>query len=109
MGLTKIPASMLQTDVTVILGTGQDPYGNTTGLTISGKCYLVEKTEQRLDAEKRLVTLSGSIYMDGDIAPSLSVIEGGTVTINGRTWNVYAAERPRGPSKAVHHTKLYLR
>lgn len=70
---------------------------------------MVEKSTRILDAEKRLIQLSGHLYMAGDIAPSLTVIEGGTVTIGGRTWQTYSAERPRNPDGTVHHTKLYLR
>lgn len=109
MQLTKIPAVMLKTPVTVVIGTGQDAYGKPTNLTVTGNCFLIEKTEQRLDAERRLITLSGSIYLDGDIAPALPVIEGGTATIGGRTWAIYKADRPKGPNGKTHHTKLYLR
>lgn len=109
MKLAPIPASTLNSDVTVTLGTGQDAYGNPAGLTITGRCRLVEKAEQRLDAERRLISLKGTVYLSGDIAPSLPVIEGGTVLIGGRTWGIYSADRPRNPDGSVHHTKLYLR
>jgi hypothetical protein len=94
MKLPPIPESVLTMPVEIVIKTGQDPYGNATGLTISGNCRLVEKSTRILDAEKRLIQLSGHLYMAGDIAPSLSVIEGGTVTIGGRTWQIYSAERP---------------
>ena len=109
MKLSPIPASTLNMEATVTIGTGQDAYGNASGLVITVKCRLVEKVEQRLDAERRLITLKGTVYLSGDIAPALSVIEGGTVTIHGRTWTIYSADRPRNPDGSVHHTKLYLR
>jgi hypothetical protein len=109
MKLAPIPASTLNLDVTVVIGTGQDAYGNPSGTTVTGRCRLIEKTEQRLDAERRLISLKGTVYMSGDIAPNLPVIEGGTVTINGRTWSIHSADRPRNPDGTVHHTKLYLR
>lgn len=109
MKLAPIPAATLTSDVTVTIGTGQDPYGNAAGTTVTGRCRLVEKVEQRMDAERRLISLKGHIYMSGDLAPSIPVIEGGTVLIGGRTWGIYSADRPRNPDGSVHHTKLYLR
>lgn len=109
MQLPSIPSALLVTPVIVNIQTGQDPYGNATGLEVLGFCRLVEKSTRILDAEKRLIQLAGYLYMAGDIAPSLPIIESGTVTIGGRTWQMYSAERPRNPDGTVHHTKLYLR
>ncbi len=107
--LSPIPASTLNTEAAVTLECGQDPYGNAVTETFTIRCRLVEKSEQRLDAERRLISLKGSLYLSGDLAPHLSVIEGGTVRIGDREWSIYAADRPRNPDGTVHHTKLYLR
>jgi len=104
-----IPENALATPVTIVISTGQTVYGGTTDLTVSGRCRLIEKTTQRLDAERRLITLSGTVYLSGDIVPGLDVIEGGTVTIGSRSWQIYSAERPRNPDGTVHHTKLLLK
>ncbi|NLN46298.1 MAG: hypothetical protein GX153_07010 [Clostridiaceae bacterium] len=109
MRLSPIPASTLNTEAIVTLEHGQDPYGNAVTEPFTIRCRIVEKSEQRLDAERRLVSLKGSLYLTGDLAPHLSVIEGGTVRIGDREWSIYAADRPRNPDGTVHHTKLYLR
>lgn len=109
MKFAPIPVAALQTPVTVVLQTGQGVYGATTDLTVTGKCRFEEKTTRRMDAQMRLITLAGAVYMSGDIAPTLPVIEGGTVAIGGRTWQIHQAERPRNPDGTVHHTKLTLR
>jgi len=109
MKFAPIPVAALTTPVTVVVKTGQSVYGGTTDLTVTGLCRFEEKVTHRMDAEKRLITLAGCIYMSGDIAPLLPAIEGGDVTIGGRTWQIDQAERPKNPDGTVHHTKLTLR
>lgn len=109
MRLAPIPGYLLKTTVTIVIGTGQSVYGVTTNTTVTGYCRYDEKSIKKIDAEKRLISLSGVIFMNGDIAPSLPVIESGTVTIGGKTWEIYSAERPRNPDGSVHHTEIFLR
>ncbi|WP_179016209.1 hypothetical protein [Paenibacillus sp. 79R4] len=71
-----------------------------------GKCFYDERSRQVMDAERRLVLLSGLIIIEGDINPG-KVIEG-YVVINGERKNIYRAKRPRNPDGTVFSTELEL-
>lgn len=109
MKFAPIPTNILTTPVIVTIESGQDVYGGSTELTVTGMCRLVEKSKQVLDADRRLIVLAGWIYLSGDIAPELNVIESGKVTIGTSSWRIHSAERLRNPDSSVHHTKLFLR
>jgi len=76
---------------------------------ISRKCNYSEKSKQIMTAERQLVTLSGSILMDGDIAPQLEQLEG-YVKINGGTVErmIHRSARGRNPDNTVNYTQLEL-
>lgn len=65
-----------------------------------------EKQRQVLDAERRLVMLSGKVIIEGDIAPG-KIIEG-HVEIDGDTKSIFSAIRPRNPDGTVYSTELDL-
>lgn len=65
-----------------------------------------EKQRQVLDAERRLVMLSGKVIIEGDIAPN-KVIEG-HVAIGGDTKAIFGVIRPRNPDGTVFSTELDL-
>lgn len=70
------------------------------------KCVFVDKAKQVMDAEKHLIRLEGQLILDGDIAPDLSIIATGTVTINDREYKIYRCSRPHNPDGSVHHTEI---
>lgn len=86
--------------------TEQRRHGETETLIFDGKCFYDEKSRQVLDAERRLVLLSGLIIIEGDINPG-KVIEG-YVVVNGERKNIYRAKRPRNPDGSVFSTELEL-
>ncbi|WHX50552.1 hypothetical protein QNH46_07870 [Paenibacillus woosongensis] len=84
----------------------QGRYGEEETLIYDGKCFYDEKSRQVLDAERRLVLLSGLIVIEGDINPG-KVIEG-YVVVDGERKNIYRAKRPRNPDGSVFSTELEL-
>lgn len=86
--------------------TEQGRYGEVETLIYDGKCFYDEKSRQILDAERRLVLLSGLIIIEGDINPD-NVIEG-YVIIGGERKNIYRSKRPRNPDGSVFSTELEL-
>lgn len=71
-----------------------------------GKAIYDEKQRQVLDAERRLILLSGKVIIKGDIAPGKKI--SGYVEIDGDTKAIYAALRPRNPDGSVFSTELDL-
>jgi hypothetical protein len=78
-------------------------------LTFDGKCCYSEKTRQALDAERRLVTLTGAAYFSGDLAPDLETLQGYALVNGGSVKRlIHYAERGRNPDGTVNFTRLDL-
>ncbi|MEG1004341.1 MAG: hypothetical protein RSD13_05030 [Clostridium sp.] len=75
-------------------------------LIYDGLCNYNEKSKQTLDAERRLVTLSGKVIVEGDINPD-KLIEG-YVQLGTLKKDIYKASRPRNPDGSVFSTELEL-
>lgn len=75
-------------------------------LIYDGLCNYNEKSKQTLDAERRLVTLSGKVIIEGDINPG-KLIEG-YIKIGDIKKDIYKSSRPRNPDGSVFSTELEL-
>lgn len=73
-----------------------------------GKCFYSEKTKQKITAEKQLITLSGEMLFNGDIAPDTDIIEGEAEILSGIRRKIYASEKARNPDGTVNYTRLEL-
>ena len=104
------PNHLLNTPCTVVLNTeGLNEDGEPEAeLTWSGNGIFFEKSKTVTAADNRIIRLEAHIILKGDIAPSVGVISDGSVSVNGRTYSVYRAERARNPDGSVHHTTLEL-
>jgi hypothetical protein len=72
----------------------------------AGPCNFDEKSKQVLDAERRLVRLSGRIIIEGDIAPGQHIE--GLVRVSGVERTIYRTKRPRNPDGSIFSTELEL-
>lgn len=72
---------------------------------IETMCSFSEKQKQVLDAQRRMVTLEGTLLFPGDLAPDVAELAG-TVEINGRRWTIYRGSRARNPDGSVNFTQL---
>lgn len=70
----------------------------------SGKCIFSEKTKRVIDTSGKQITLIGAVIVKGDIAPDLPTVSDGTITINGRAYEIHTASRPRNPDGTIHST-----
>lgn len=74
-------------------------------VTIETKCIFVDKAKQVMDAEKHIIRLEGTLILDGDIAPGITIASG-LASLNGNTWKIYRCYRPHNPDGSVHHTEI---
>lgn len=70
-------------------------------------CFYSEKSHQKLNAEKQLITLSATALFNGDIAPNSAVIDG-YVKINEIEYKIYSSEKAKNPDSSVNYTRLEL-
>ena len=78
-------------------------------VTAEGKCIFSEKAKRILDSEGKRVTLLGKVIIEGDVAPSLTSVCDGNITVNGRKYEIWAGYRPRNPDGTVHHTTFEVK
>ncbi len=76
-------------------------------IVFEGKCFYSEKSKQKLNADKQLITLSGTALFNGDIAPDSPIIDG-YVDISGCEYKIYGSEKAKNPNGTVNYTKLEL-
>lgn len=72
-------------------------------------CNFQDAAYKTLTSEQKLITLSGKAYFNGDIAPNMAVISGGTVNVFGMTREIYIGSKSRNPDGTVNFTLLELK
>ncbi|MBQ7775298.1 MAG: hypothetical protein IJ379_05195 [Lachnospiraceae bacterium] len=91
----------------------REGYGNfgepLESITFSGLCNYQDRAKTVLTSEKKLVEITGSAYIPGDICPELSVISGGIVEIFGAEREIAAGTKARNPDGTVNYTLLELK
>lgn len=75
----------------------------------SGKCIFSEKAKRIIDSEGKEITLLGKVIVKGDIAPSLKSVSDGVITINGCSYEIHSASRPRNPNGTIHSTQFEVK
>lgn len=102
------PDFLLRTNYSIVLNQeGISEEGEPlSAFTGNGKCIFSEKTRRVLDTEGKEILLNGKVIIKGDIAPTLKTVSDGTITINGRTFDIHVGYRPRNPDGSIHHTEF---
>ena len=89
---------------------GLSEYGDPLAtFTYSGTCNYQDKAKTVLTAEKKLVEITGSALLPGDICPRMPVISGGEATIFGVKRQVIEARKARNPDGTVNYTEVLLK
>lgn len=69
-------------------------------------CNWQDSAQTVLTKEQKEVRISGKAIISGDIAPSIAIISGGTVTINGVQRDIAIGVKARNPDGTVNYTEL---
>lgn len=72
------------------------------------KCNYQDVAKEILTAQKKIVQITGSAYFQGDIAPGVAVITGGTATVHGETRKIASGMKARNPDGSVNYTRIDL-
>ena len=97
-----------RTEVTVILEQeGVNKYGEPLEeKPMVLRCNYQDRAKTVLDAEKKVVQLSGTALFPGDIAPDLPAISGGTLIVNDMRRKIYQGRKSRNPDGTVNYSEL---
>jgi len=74
----------------------------------AGSCIFVEKSQTVIDSESKKVNAKGYLIIKGDIAPNVSKLCNGVVTVNRQKFSVIAVDRVRNPDGTVYSTEVFL-
>lgn len=72
------------------------------------KCNYQDKGKRILTNEQKIVQITGSALFNGDIAPDVPVITGGTVILFGTKRRIAVGEKARNIDGSVNYTRLEL-
>jgi hypothetical protein len=94
----------------VIDSEGLTEDGEPTTTTISGLlCNYQDGGKAVLDAEQKIIYVSGRAYFNGDIAPSMTNLTGGEAYIFGEKREILQGFKRRNPDGTVNHTEIQFR
>lgn len=105
-----VKKSMCKTEISASIapeGTGN--YGvPLESVSWSGKCNYQESAKTVLTEQKKIIQVTGTVLIPGDIVPSMPTISGGTVIILGATRRIALGVKARNPDGTVNYTRLEL-
>lgn len=105
-----VPDKVCTTNVRIVKTGGLNRDGSPKETEIfNGKCFHDEKSFQKLNADKQLITLSGKLFLNGDIAPDSDIISG-NVEIEGskEARIINSSYKGKNPDGTVNYTMLEL-
>lgn len=73
------------------------------------KCNYQSGAYTKVTADKQIITLSGKVLIDGDIAPNVPEIASGQCTVLGVSRDIYKGIKARNPDGTVNYTLLELK
>ena len=72
------------------------------------KCNYQSSCKTILTPQQKLVQITGTCYIPGDIFPELSEISGGEVEINGIVRKINSCSKCKNPDNSINFIKLEL-
>ena len=69
-------------------------------------CNWQDKAKTILTAEKKLIQITGTALLPGDIAPGVPSLSGGTITVFGETRQIEQGAKNRNPDGTVNFCTL---
>ena len=73
-----------------------------------GKCNYQDKAKCILTDEKKIIEITGTALLPGDICPRLPVISGGNATVHGVERRIVRGTKARNPDGSVNYTEVLL-
>jgi hypothetical protein len=101
----KYPKFLYNKDIQVI-GTKLGEDGEEEFPLYEGRCTYNEESKDVYNADKQLITLSGSVVIAGDIYPN-NIIQG-YILVDGVSKKIVRTTRPKNPDGSVFSTELDL-
>lgn len=103
-----VPVRLCRTDIHVeIEREGLDKYGEPyPKVVLDLKCNFQDRAKTIFTAEKKMVQITGTALIPGDIAPELPSISGGMVTVFGVQRRIAQGTKSRNPDGSVNFCKL---
>ncbi len=105
-----VPKKLCKTDITIsIEQEGLNVYGEPLEvITFVGKCNYQDKARTVLTAEKKLVEVTGTALIPGDICQELPTISGGEAVVFGVKRNICQGTKARNPDGSVNFTEVLI-
>lgn len=103
-----VPKRLCRTDIHVHLESeAVNNMGNPEkALDLDLKCNFQDRAKTILTAEKKLVQITGTALLPGDIAPDFPSLSGGTVTVFGEERRIQQGSKNRNPDGTVNYCTL---
>ena len=103
-----VPKRLCRTDIHIHLESEDtDNYGQPERvLDLDLKCNFQDRAKTILTTEKKLVQITGTAMLPGDIAPDFPTLSGGTVTIFGEERRIEQGMKARNPDGTVIYCQL---
>lgn len=103
-----VPKRLCRTDIHIHLESEDtDSYGQPERvLDLDLKCNFQDRAKTILTAEKKLIQITGTAMLPGDIAPGFPTLSGGTVTVFGENRRIGQGMKARNPDGTVNYCQL---
>lgn len=104
-----VPDAVCTTPITVQLEDGLNEDGSPRKtILFAGRCNYTQKIQQKTDAERRVITISGVALMNGDPAPGAALCGTALIGIDEEPHLIHASARMRNSDGTVNYTRLEL-
>lgn len=102
-----VPKSICKTPIKVIIESERINYdGEPETFEVTLLCNFQDTAKTIFTDEKKTVEITGTVLLDGDIAPSMANISGGTVEVFGEKRRIERGMKARNPDGSVNYTRL---
>lgn len=103
-----VPKSLCRTDIKIHLESEEtNNLGDPKYIKdLSLKCNFQDKAKTIFTAEKKLIQITGTALLPGDIAPDVPTLSGGTITVFGHERRILQGSKNRNPDGTVNYCTL---
>ena len=105
-----VPKRLCKTDIELRMDQeGRNQYGEPLPeIHYVGKCNYQDKVKTIFTADKKLIEITGTALLPGDICPELPTISGGSAAIFGAKRRILEGRKARNPDGTVNYTEVLL-